>query len=498
MAIIDRILRAFNLPEFTQSDLTRAFEAGWNDANDDPPTGDLKSFGYQRQTAGGLRDFTKMSHDQIIEIVWTLYQSNPIAKRYLQIKRDYIIGRGVAPISDDDNLQEIFDDFFDHNLLHSRLPQMTLQQFLWGEQCYPAFVRKSDGRVTLGYIDPGEILTVVTHPQNAMEAWAVVCKQKVGDVSQKVYRIIKRENKQYLTAAQITPESWERELWERYGLTAYTGDCFYFAINNVSNQPRGFSDLLQVADWLDSHDETLFSLADREAFAGYFSWDVEIEDATEDQIRARAKAVRCNPPKKGSANLHNSKEKWTFVYPDLKQPGSIASAEAIETHALGGLGLPRHFYAHGDGTNRATAMAQGDPTFRTMQGDQDTIKEFILTMLYFVRDQARQAGYWKGKPEATVDLQMPEMTTRDLSRVTSTLSQLITSLTAAVNDLRLITKETAAKALAKVLAEIDIEYDPIEELKAAQQAAQDQPQPEPDAQAKATAQKAQEWLLERM
>ena len=149
-------------------------------------------------------------------------------------------------------------------------------------------------------------------------------------------------------------------------------------------------------------------------------------------------------------------------------------------------------------------MAQGDPTLKSLQHDQDTIKEFILTMLSFVRDQAEIAGYWRGK-EAEFDVTMPEMATKDLSRVSSTLSQLVTSLSAAVNDLKVITHETAAQAVAKVLAEIDIEYNPAEELQKAREVAQETPQEPPpggqekgDPQARQTAEKAQEWLQQRM
>lgn len=520
MAFYDRILSAINLTTAATAEAAsaRAYEAGYFDANDEPASGDLRSYGYRRQLATGLRDFTKMSHDEIIEIVWTLYQSNPIAKRYLQIKRDHIIGRGVAISADDKKLAAVIDGFFEHNSLHTRLPKLTLQLFLWGEQCYTAYTRKADGQVTLGYIDPGEIEAVITHPNNAMEAYAVVCKLRTTDPDKRVYRIARRDKgytdgdrvysanypDKLVGASQARLEPWELKLLAANGLKQYTGTCFYFTVNNVSNQPRGFSDLLQIADWLDSHDETLFALADREQFAGYFSWDVKLTGATEEQVKARAKAIRNSPPKRGSVNVHNDAEEWMLNYPDLKTSASIASAEAIETHALGGVGLPRHWYAHGDGTNRATAMAQGDPTLKTLQHDQDTVKEALVTMLTFARDQAEIAGAWRGK-SGEFNVSMPEMATRDLSRVTSTLSQLVTALSAAVNDLKVITTETAAEAVAKVLAEIDIEYNPAEELQKARQAAQDAPQQptdgkqaQPDPQAQQTAQKAQEWLQRAM
>ena len=208
----------------------------------------------------------------------------------------------------------------------------------------------------------------------------------------------------------------------------------------------------------------LFDLADMEQLANFFSFDVTLEGADEDEIEARERKFRRKPPKKGSVRVHNEKERWEMHRPDLKQAGSIATARNLLTYILGGLGMPRHWYGYGDETNRATAEAQNAPTWRTLETDQDMARDVIMEMLLFVRDQADIAGNWHPEEDVAIIVQMPEMSSRDVTTVTQALNQTATALTM-VNLLDLMTKEKAAEIWAKVVSELGVEIDADAELK---------------------------------
>ncbi len=478
-----------------ESRIDRAYESGYYDGlesgEDEPPLGDIATFGYRRgQTARGLRDFTQMSHDQILETVWTLYQSNGIAKRALVVKRDHILGRNTRPIAEGDpDLQEILDDFWRVNKMKKRLKKFVIDQSLFGELCLPVFVRETDGRIKIGYIDPVDIDTIVTHPHNVLEQWLVILKSIDG--KRRIYRIIRedegvvsKENKvieakhpgKMITDKQADLEAWETAILTANGLDEYTGSCFYFDKNNVSNQPRGYSDLLQSADPLDQHDEVLFALGEREGMAGFFSWDVTLQGASKEEVQARAGEIRQNPPaKKGQANVHNDEETWEFNHPDLKQPGSISTADALMLHALEGLNQPSHWHGKMDTTNRATAESADNPTLKSLEHEQDDVKDWIIQICQFVRDQAEIGGLWH--PEdiksdtgevigqtGKIDVIMPEIAKRDLAKIGPLLAQVIQSLTVAHLDLQVITKETAGRTVAKILGELGIDYNSDEEL----------------------------------
>lgn len=490
MSIGERIIKFFG--GATAADVQRAYEAGSMDANDEPPSGTLKSYGYKRVTTGNLRDFSKVDHKTALETAWTLWQSSPVAKRLLRIKTGYILGGGVQPACTDETLGELIERFWEDNKMNRRQREFCLQLHLFGEQCYPAFVRRSDGRVLLSYIDPGSIEAVIANPVNPMEMVAVMIgaspsvNEWMPATEKQVYRVIRKDSEvidggrvrqprysdMLVTAEQANRAPWEAEMLRAHGVSDYAGSVFFFKTNSISNQPRGYSDLLQLADWIDQADETLFALADREQMAGYFSWDVVLNGADDKAVKTRAKAIRDNPPRKGSVNVHNEAEAWTMNAPSLGQAGTIETYNALLTLVLGGAGYPRHWFGYGDETNRATAQAQGDPTWRTLEEDQAAVHDILLHLCEFARDQAAIAGAWRGS-DGEIKISMPEMVSKDYSQVLSVLVQYSTALIAAV-DSGWITKGTAAEAWARAMGEIGIDYDPVEELEEAQEEEENQ------------------------
>ncbi len=474
-------LGAVNANDFDKR-INEAYEQGFYDGNDDPASGDIAKggFGYKTLSDKYVRD-GKIDFRRALETAWSLWQKSPIAKRVLAMKRDHIIGHNTEPDTDDKKLLPILKDFWESNKLRSRSSEFTIQLFGFGEQCFPAFVRESDGRVLLGYIDPASITKVVKHPDNSLEDWAVVVEKGSPQVKL-VYRII-REDEDFVdedevnasgnqgklvTWQQATRQPWEAELLKDSGLDEYTGSCFYTKVNAVSNQSRGMSDLLQVGDWLDQADEVLFSLGDREQMAGYFSFDVMLTGGADaDKVEERAKALRKNPPAKGSVNVHNDSEIWEMFAPNLHQTGSIESFRAILGLILGGMGFPVHWYGFGDDANRATATVQAEPTVKSLEHDQNIVKNLFISMCQFAADQAEIGGIYKADEDTEITLNLPEITTKDISRITTSINQLVMGLLAAA-DAGWISKETAATAFAKLVEELGIELNVQDELKQAE------------------------------
>ena len=318
-------LGAVNVVDLDQR-MSEAYERGFYDGNDDPAQGDFQAGGqgYKKLSDRYVRH-GKIDFQRAISTAWDLWQKSPIAKRVLSMKRDHIIGHGTTPTTADPDLLEILNEFWAGNKLDKRTSEFTMQLFGFGEQCYPAFVREADGRVKLGYIDPQSIEAIVKHPDNALEDWAVVVqkRERGGYTTEKLcYRII-REAEDFTDGEEVTPaeyagklvnyqqatlQPWELQMLAEYDRPEYDGSCFYTKVNAVSNQSRGMSDLLQVGDWVDQADDVLFSLADREQYAGYFSFDVTLVAGSPEQVRERSKYYQKNPPDKGSVNVHNDSE----------------------------------------------------------------------------------------------------------------------------------------------------------------------------------------------
>jgi hypothetical protein len=494
MGLRERVLEAAGIPtaEDVQERVDKAFERGFFEAfstspNDDPAQGDFRAggLGYRKMSDRYVRE-GKIDFGKAVEVAWRLWQKSPVAKRVLNMKRDHIIGHAATPSADDDDLQEILDEFWLGNKLDDRASQFTGQLFGFGEQIFPAFVREADGRVRLGYIDPQSVEMVIKHPENTMEDWAVVAqKQERGAYTTEklVYRII-REDEDFTDGEAVTPASndgklvtwqqatlqdWEAAILSEYDRTEYDGSCFYYKVNSVSNQSRGMSDLLQVGDWIEQADTVLFSLADRERMASYFVFDVTV-DGDDELVRRRSDYYRLNQPKSGSVIVHNQSEIVTMTTPDLKQTGSIETFRAVLGLILGGMGFPVHWFGYGDDANRATATVQADPTSKSLEHDQGLVRDMFLQMCQFAADQAEIAGSWT--PDADgydITLQLPEVQSRDLSRVTTSMQAATISLINAM-DAGWITQDTAAEVFAKLLGELDIQVDPAAEVEEAAKA----------------------------
>lgn len=178
--------------------VAEAYAEGREDGgNDDPATAVFKAGGQgYRLASGGVRE-PSISWEENLKAAWDLLQSNPLIDRASEIHRDYIIGRGIKPKAVDPPLQKILTDFWATNGMSSYISELTKQWGDYGAQCVPCYVRHSDGRVKLGYIDPGLIERVIAHPENAKEMWAVVISPQqnmdnwVASTKTQVYRIVR-------------------------------------------------------------------------------------------------------------------------------------------------------------------------------------------------------------------------------------------------------------------------------------------------------------------
>ncbi len=275
-----------------------------------------------------------------------------------------------------------------------------------------------------------------------------------------------------------------------YGLPAYTGSCFYFHINAVSNQPFGVSDLQRAIYWLGQLDETLLAAADREMTSGYWFTDVEMEGATPEQVRLRTNEMKLKPPVRGGINVHGSREKT-----EIKQPaassGSTEVTDALFDYAWGGMGFPRHWYVQGDSTNRATATEQAAPVAKTLQNDQDAIREIIRVIIQFVTDQAIIAGYPALDKEAIFEIVMPEIASRNLETIGKSLDTLTKTLVEAIQN-KFVSRDTARDIWAKLIVELGVEIDIQEELKKII------PHPDGDIEAAPTVESASQIAVEKV
>lgn len=483
MGIKERIIEAMG--GVTEDTLNRriAESAEWwydDGGNDDPASGQIAQggFGYRSIGSRGKRDLTAQRRADTTKAAWDLYQSNPVVKRYFEIKTGYVVGAGAEITHDDEAVQAVLDKFLTYNKIAKRLPRFSDALFLFGELFTPVFVRQSDGLVSIGQLDTSEISEVVCNPHNVLDTKAVVRSGAVDNstvTSQvRVYRVAdydeygrilayaQRRGKELEAQGEIY--DFERDILATYGASGYSGDVIYTAVNNIPTQPRGFSDLTQVADWLDSLNNVFWDLGTREQLAAYFVWEVIFKGSNPEDMAKRAKEIAGRTPRTGDMVMHLDGEEWKLITPNIGQSGTLNTIEEMITFILGGLGIPRHWYSDGGATNRSTADAQSDPVWRVLERSQSIIADYLKTLCDFAITQAVIAGTLPAMPDEPVQVKLPKMTTRNMAVIGNATTAIGNALAIAVEQ-GWVTSDTAAKVFGGAISELGHSVDSEQELR---------------------------------
>ena len=404
--------------------------------------------GWRRITGDSTRQLNEVTQDRMIEISYWLWKYNPLANWIIEITTAFVVGDGLTIEAKNDDVQEVIDKFWDDpvNAMKLHLKKHTRELGIYGELCLPKFVGENSGRVRVGFFDPAQIKSVITDPHNCKMRIAVLLKGTGGKVGRKFKTVL--------------PEGAEEVLSDKakiYRDQCKDGEVYFDAINNVTNEPRGTSDLFVLADWLDAYEQFLYDYADKWPLLNSFVWDLLVEGADENEIK---KALKNFTKKSGSIYGHNEKQKLEAVTPDLKAVDAEKGARLLRNHIMGNTGFPEHWYGGGGDVNRATAVEMGAPAFRMLSDKQAEIISIFSFILEDVIFEAGKAGMLDGVEveERTFTVSAPPLAAKDITGFATAVQELTTALISAENQ-EWIDKDTGVKAFAFCLGLIGYELD---------------------------------------
>jgi hypothetical protein len=412
--------------------------------------------GWRKLRGDTRRDLAPLTQARMREIAAYLWQSNLVANRLVELPLAYLLAEGVKLQVKDEAAQAWLDKFWHDpiNAMDLKLEKRVRELALFGEQCYPVFVNEVSGMVRLGYLDPAQIATVVTDPDNPEQPIGIVTV-KDGRGKARRYRVIVNGDDDELFTRRT------REIRDSFA----DGECFYFTVNALSSGVRGRSDLLAQADWLDAYDEFLFGEHDRARYQRAFIWDVELSGLTQEQIDARAKSIA--PPAPNTVRVHNESEKWSAVSPEIGAGETAEAARLLRNHVLGGSTIPEHWFGGGGDVNRAVGAEMGEPTFKLFSMRQRTVRYILEAIARYVLRQralaAEESGFDLNKDEFAPQAVFPEMVSRDITRYATALQQVVVGCALAVEK-GYLTKKTAVRIIATVAGRLGLEIDAEQEL----------------------------------
>lgn len=422
-----------------------------------------------RLASGGKRfakrDLTPIQQDRMLEIAWFLMESNPFAKRLIELMKDLVIGEGVSVTAKDPAINDIVSKTWNHpvNRLDIRLPEFYRAFSLNGELCFPVVRNPITGIPHLGYIDPLQIQTVLTRVDNVLIPEFVVLKKAAGQVDPVRLKIVQED--------PLT------------GLL--DGECFYFSINKLPNSSRGRSDLLTLADWLDLYDQLMFSEVERVRFLSAYVLDLTITGADETKLKERAKALKSPTP--GTVFAHNEKEVLEAVTPNLNATDRSEVSKMLAIHIAGSMGFPIAWLGFTD-SNRATMEGQNDVMMKTPAARQKEFAAHIGTIMRYAVEGATGANrsLYREVQSADFQVNMPEIAPKDIARIGTVLASVMTALDAGMMN-GTMSKRATATVMMALLAHLGVKLDAEEVLKDAA-GEQEERQQQQDERAKLVAQ----------
>lgn len=420
--------------------------------------------GWRRLSGDGIstqneRDLTPMAQDRMQKLAEHLWQSNLLANRLVELPLAYLLAEGVTLQCADEDHQKLLNAFWSDpiNNWPLKLTPRVRALGLLGEQCYIAHVNEGNGFVRLGYLDPRQIATVVTDPDNSEQPIGVVTKRDNRGKAHK-YRVIVLGEDAELFSANTT----------RIRAEDFTdGECLLYQLNKFPNGSRGRSDLLGQIDWLDAYDDFLFNELDRIGYLRSFVWDVTMTGA--DQAAVDKYQKEFVPPGPNSTFVHNDTVKLEAKTPDLQAADTSASARLLRNHVLGGSTTPEHWFGGGGDVNRAAASEMGEPTFKIYSGRQNFLKLMLEEVGRFVLWKSARGGErpdW-AEDKWQVTAVFPELVNRDITKFAAAMVQVVQAVIQMI-DAGLLTQETGLKLMADVAQRFGQDFDAKTELAAAQ------------------------------
>lgn len=402
---------------------------------------DWKFVDYRDRTGNDLPADLQAKHTATVAY---LYQSNPIAHRYIEVLKAFTMGDGPVPIASNTGLQELLDEYWynPHNRWQVRSIDYAADLAIYGEQAYMfgnLYERDANPKILgVQYIDPADIRAVIPSSLDKYtpnEMW----------LNKRVFPGITRQDDARLKKKIVQLSRETRNLLE--------GDVFYAKINNVGGAARGLSDLFPLADWMQLYNNYQFSMGERLTHLSTYFFDVVMEGVDEGELLKLREQLLLQPMKPGTFIVHNDRAQLKPVTIDLQGNQLTEVGNGFFNVITTGLGVPAHWTGQGGDGGRSIAEAAADPVFRFFSSRQTYMKEFLSDMIR-MQVQIESDGP-KISPKDEFKLVFPRLGMRDLQRSGGAAARIVQALRDSV-EFGILDRSIASTLLLSLFEEIGL------------------------------------------
>jgi hypothetical protein len=418
------------------------------------------------------RDFSQAKREEILRLSHQVYALRGDAYNITEIPIDFIMGDDIAPQSKDHKdklLQEAVNEiWFDpRNDLYMEVEDYVRSSLVEGELFLMAEMSEEDGHLEFAYHPPENVITILQDDRRRDNFIMVNDPQEAG--KSLTYFVMNHiDDKIDITKADDTKNA-------RYKITETTTDAqgesvkhrsvhglvFVYYNNRVKGATRGRPWLCEILDYVDIHDELIWSQVEREKLLKLFILDITAKDV-KDAAGAAKKLKELGlekPPTDPLTVCHNDKVEISVKAPETSGRPLVELEQVLRANTYGSKGLPEHWSGAGGGANFATARAQDVVPLRRLRRKQRQILNFWMTVIKVQLKLQKDKGASKLKKDPEFDMTHLEVGGRDRQRGATIMKDMAVAISQMLAQ-GVITREAANEMIRQVAEEGGYEISP--------------------------------------
>jgi len=312
------------------------------------------------------RDRLDYDRTDILEQCLEAWRESPLARRIVELTSQYAIGGGFDIKCKHEKTKTFIDRFWTHRLnrMDSRIVELCDELTRTGN----LFLLISTDASGMSFIRaiPATNIDQIVPSDNDIEQPTLFITKADDDLQSMTYPAYNE-----LTDTQSENGSFQPVV-------------LHYAINRPAGAQWGESDLAPLLTWLRRYSAWLEDRVRLNRFRNAFVYVVSGSFVSEEARKARQLQLAANPPSPGSILVCDESETWSVISPKLEALDAMQDGLAIKKLIASGVGIPMHFLAEPEGSNRATAESAGGPTFKRFEQRQRFLMWLISDFLKVV------------------------------------------------------------------------------------------------------------------
>lgn len=381
----------------------------------------LEDVGWARVTYQAMREFSKPGLDKIAELARVMYLKNPVIRRGVETKVNYVWGQGmtvdVKPPEVNAVVQAFLDDPRNQAELTSEQARQDKERTLEtdGNLFLVLFTNQLTGRVRVRSVPMPEIVEIIKNPEDAREPWYYKRCWQQSDISPATGAPATTGKTAYYPDWRYTPA--DRPASIGGAPVCWDAPVFHLKVGAFNDWSFGISELYPALDWARAYKEFLEDVATLMRAYSRFAFKLTVKGGKTAVQAAKAKlgttlasaggrGYETNPPPTTASTAVMGE--GNDLTPMNVRGASVAPEDGRRFLLMvaAALGLPETFFGDADVGNHATAKTLDRPTELQMLTRQTLWGNTFLHIIGYVLLWAVKAPQGALRPFGALSAEM--------------------------------------------------------------------------------------------